>query len=76
MEAKVQNDTIKASYTYTYDNADNLTEKVTPFEDNFDDNELDGWSVSLGTWKADNGALHYVPGAASLGVGKRGQWSW
>ena len=35
-------------YKYTYDAVDNLTTKVTPFEDDFNDGEETGWTTSGG----------------------------
>ena len=44
-------DTIQAVYKYTYDDGDNMTTKVTPFEDNFDplsaQRSISALSVSL-----------------------------
>jgi RHS repeat-associated protein len=44
--------TIHAEYEYTYDDADNLVTKVTPFEDDFNDGVVagNGWLLGGGTW--------------------------
>ena len=43
------NDTIKAVYTYAYNDDDNLITKVTAFEENFNDGNGTGWTTT-GTW--------------------------
>ena len=48
--------TIHAHYAYTYDLADNLTQKVEPFVDTFQDGNASGWNLNTG-WAASNGYL-------------------
>ncbi len=48
--------TITATYEYTYDDGDNLVTKVTPFFDDFDDGDYNGWSTYY-QWDASNGYL-------------------
>ncbi len=59
------NETIEATYAYTYDDGDNLLTKVEPFEDDFNDGNYTGWSVWSGTWSAANNHLHMTPGTAA-----------
>src|SRR5690606_9278174 len=47
---------IVAEYDYTYDDADNMLTKVEPFEDDFEDNNYTGWTVS-GPWSASTGQM-------------------
>ena len=47
--------TVTATYQYTYDDGDNLVTKVTPFVDDFNDGDYDGWSANETYWDASNG---------------------
>jgi RHS repeat-associated protein len=51
---KNPNETIEATYAYTYDAGDNLLTKVEPFEDDFNDGNYTGWTVTSGSWTAAN----------------------
>jgi RHS repeat-associated protein len=64
--AATPDDTIKATYGYDYDDADNLVTKVTPFEDDFNDGNVtgNGWTVS-GTWTATDGVAKNTVSATS-----------
>ena len=42
---KATSPTIKAHYTYTYDDGDNMLSKVEPFEDTFNDENYTGWTT-------------------------------
>jgi len=48
---------IEANYTYSYDAADNLLTKVTPFFDDFADGSYSNWTVLSGSFDASNGYL-------------------
>jgi len=50
-------DTITAAYQYTYNDGDNLLTRVTPFFDDFNDGDYNGWTVTQGSWGASNGYL-------------------
>ncbi|GMV95134.1 MAG: hypothetical protein AMXMBFR82_49120 [Candidatus Hydrogenedentota bacterium] len=62
---KNSNETIEATYAYTYDAGDNLLTKVEPFEDDFNDGNYTGWSAWSGTWSAANNYLRMTPGSAA-----------
>ena len=46
----------EADYGYTYDDGDNMTQKVEPFHDDFNDGNYTGWSLGSG-WSAANGYM-------------------
>ena len=48
---KTTSPTIEAGYAYTYDEYDNMSTKTAPFEDDFNDGDYTGWSVT-GSWSA------------------------
>jgi YD repeat-containing protein len=50
-------ETIEATYAYTYDDGDNMLTKVEPFEDDFNDSNYTGWTVTSGTWTATSNYL-------------------
>ena len=58
--------TIHAHYGYTYDAADNMTSKVEPFLEDFDDGNFSGWNTA-GTWSAANGYMQNTVSSS---------WSW
>ncbi len=45
---KTTSPTIEAGYAYTYDEYDNMSTKTAPFEDDFNDGNLTGWSGTSG----------------------------
>ncbi|MBI2433852.1 MAG: hypothetical protein HYV26_13375 [Candidatus Hydrogenedentes bacterium] len=48
----------EAEYGYTYDDGDNMTQKVEPFADDFNDGNYTGWNTSGGgTWSASTYAM-------------------
>ena len=57
---------IHAHYGYTYDAADNMTSKVEPLFDDFDDGDYTGWNVSAGTWSASTGRLRGTADGGSI----------
>jgi len=49
--------TRSATYEYTYDDGDNLVTKVTPFLEDFNDQDYTGWGTWTGTWSASSGYM-------------------
>ncbi len=41
--------------TCTYDDGDNMTAKSEPYDDDFNDENYTGWSMSAGAWSASGG---------------------